>query len=358
VAGASELTIHARSGNYGVRIGEGLFDGLLDDRGRVFLIADAFFTDRLEAHTARTILVPAREGRKTLSGAEEIIERLRDLGVTRGDELLGVGGGILQDLATAVASLYMRGLPWHYAPTTLLAMVDSCIGGKSSLNVGPYKNLAGNFHPPGEVIVDPRFIDTLGEEDRAGGLCEAMKICFCRGPRCYETYLERHRAFESDPTRAVALLHHVLSAKKWFIEIDEFDRAERRQLNFGHTFGHALEAATGFAVSHGIAVGLGVVCAERLAVAVDGQGAGQPGLREHALALVRAAPDLSRRLGSLDWDLFERALLSDKKHGADGLHLMLPDRGGGVTERVLANNAHTLSRVREALDETIRMVQA
>ena len=358
MAGVSELTVHARSGAYGVRIGEGLCDALLDDRDDVFLIADDFFADRLEAHAARTILVPAREDRKTLSGVEEIIERLRDLGVRRGDELLGLGGGIVQDLATAAASLYMRGLPWRYAPTTLLGMADSCIGGKSSLNVGPYKNLAGNFHPPEEVIVDPGFIDTLGDEDRAGGLCEAMKITFCRGPGCYEAHLELHSAFEDDRTQAGGLLHHALSAKTWFIETDEFDRRERRRLNFGHTFGHALEAGTAFAVSHGIAVGLGVVCAERLAVAVDGEVAAQNALREHALALVRRAPDLARRLDSLDRDLFERAFLSDKKHGSDGLHLMLPDRRGGVAERVLCNDTQTLARVRDALEETIRMVGA
>jgi len=357
VADVSELTIHALSGDYGVRIGEGRFDALLNDRPNAFLVIDSFFADLLGDHAGRTVLVSAREEGKTLSGVEEIIEQLRDRGVTRGDELLGVGGGIVQDLATAAASLYMRGLPWRYVPTTLLGMADSCIGGKSSLNVGPYKNLAGNFHPPGEVIVDPRFIDTLGEEDRAGGLCEAMKISFCRGPQCYEAYLELHRAFEAQRTGAVALLHHVLSAKQWFIETDEFDRAERRQLNFGHTFGHALEAATGFAVSHGIAVGLGVMCAERLAVAVDGERAAQPALREHALALVRRAPDLARRLDSLDLELFERAFLSDKKHRADGLHLMLPDTGHGVAERVLPNDELTLSRVRDALDEMIRMVE-
>jgi 3-dehydroquinate synthase len=358
VAGVSELTIHARSGDYRVGIGEGVFDALLGDHPNGFIVADAFFARRLEDHAARTLLVPAREDHKTLNGAEELIQRLRDLGATRGDELLGVGGGIVQDLATAVASLYMRGLSWRYAPTTLLGMADSCIGGKSSLNVGPYKNLAGNFHPPAEVLVDPGFLETLGEEDRAGGLCEAMKITFCRGPECHQTYLELHRAFEADRTGASALLYHTLSAKKWFIETDEFDRAERRRLNFGHTFGHALEAATSFKVSHGIAVGLGVVCAERLAVALDGEPAAQESLRGHALALVRRAPDLARRLESVDRDLFERAFLSDKKHGSDGLHVMLPGRAGGVAERVLSNDARTLSQVRNALEETIRMVGA
>jgi 3-dehydroquinate synthase len=355
---AFDLTVRSSSGEYHVRIGERTFEELLSAARSAFVIADERFATRLGDMDGRLLLISADEKNKTHSEVEHAIESLRDLGAGRGDELIAVGGGIVQDVATAVAQLYMRGLRWTYAPTTLLAMCDSCIGGKSSLNVGGYKNLAGSFHPPALVVVDPVFLGTLPDEDRAGGLCEAMKISFCRGPEAFERYLERYGAYERDPGETGALLHHALAAKTWFIEIDEFDQAERRLLNFGHTFGHALEAATDFAVSHGIGVGIGVVCAERVATFVDGENAAQPRLVDHALELVRQAPRISERLSAVDHDRFERAFLSDKKHRDDGLHLILPGPEGSIAERVLAREPGTLRTVRAALEETTRMVGA
>jgi 3-dehydroquinate synthase len=351
-----DLTIRASTGAYDVRIGEGVFGELLAQRPDDPIIADDFFADRPELDEQRALFMAAEESNKTLAGAERLIAGLRDRGTGRSDQLLAVGGGITQDVATLVASLYMRGLVWSFVPTTLLAMADSCIGGKSSINVGPYKNLAGNFHPPAVIVVDPAFIATLEAEDRAGGLCEAMKISFCRGPQAYERYLALVADLRPDGTGAAPLLDAVLRSKQWFIEVDEFDQAERRQLNFGHTFAHALEAATGFGVSHGIAVGLGVVAAERLAVALDGDAAAQPALTDHAASLVRQAPDLAARLAERDQERFAQAFLSDKKHGADGLHVILPARGGATEERVIARGDASLALVTRALDDAIRMV--
>jgi 3-dehydroquinate synthase len=352
----SELTIRSSTGSYDVRIGDGLFEAVLADQAADPIIADAFFAERLAPEARRTLLLAADESNKTLGGAEGLIAGLRDHGTGRGDRLLAVGGGIVQDVATLTASLYMRGLSWTYVPTTLLAMSDSCIGGKSSINVGPYKNLAGNFHPPALVVIDPAFVATLSDEDRAGGLCEAMKISFCRGPEAYARYLELEAGVGSDGSGVAALLDHVLRAKQWFIEIDEFDRAERRQLNFGHTFAHALEAATAFGVSHGIAVGIGVIAAERLAVALDGEGAARPELTGHAVGLVRRAPELAARLGARDHERFAQAFASDKKHGPDGLHLILPAPAGGTQERVLERGDVSVALVDRALEHAIRMV--
>lgn len=341
------LTIASSRGAYDVQIGDGAFDDLLAQRPDAPVIADAYFDERLAPEAQRTLFLPAEEGAKTLSAAERLIERLRDLGTTRGDHLVAMGGGIVQDVATAAASLYMRGLRWSYAPTTLLGMCDSCIGGKSSLNVGRYKNLAGNFHPPQLVVVDPAFVDTLPAEDRAGGLCEAMKISWCRGPEAFARYLELHEAGDM-----AALIHHALAAKQWFIEIDEFDQRERRLLNFGHTFGHALEAATRFEVGHGTAVGLGVLAAEAFA------GHPAPELAAHASALIAVAEDLPERLARRDPAAFEAAMLSDKKHSYGHLHLILPTPGGGIVERRFARDDATIARVHDAMDEAIATVSA
>ncbi len=353
----SDLLIRSSSGAYGVTIAHGSFSGLLADRPDDVVITDAFFEERLAPRAPRLLSLEAVEANKTISRAEVLIGALRDLGVGRGDCLIAVGGGIIQDVATLVASLYMRGLEWVYAPTTLLGMVDSCIGGKSSLNVGQYKNLAGNFYPPTAIIVDPAFLDTLLPEDRIGGMCEAMKITFCRGPEAFDRYLEMSaRALTAPGDDVVALVAHALACKQWFIEVDEFDQKERRQLNFGHTFGHALEAATGFGVSHGVAVGIGVIAADHAAQMLDGEG--NPVLRDHALALVRGVPDLAPRLSQFDHDQFRRAFLLDKKHRSGEMRLILPRAAGGTVERALPMDDASMDIVMSALQGAVVEVAA
>ena len=350
-----ELLIKSSRGDYAVRIAPGAFRSLLEDRPGEPIIADAYFAAGLAELGDRLIVVEAVEGNKTLGQGERIIEALRDLGVGRADRVVALGGGIVQDVSTLATSLYMRGIPWTYVPTTLLGMADSCIGGKSSINVGPYKNLAGNFHPPVEIVIDPEFIRTLSSEDRIGGMCEAMKISFCRGPEAFDRYLQLQIAAESGGAAAEAeLLAHVLGCKQWFIEVDEFDQKERRQLNFGHTFAHALEAATSFKVSHGAAVGVGVVAADHLAVACGLPGA--PTLHEHALALLARVPDLGPRLEEVDDAAFARAFMLDKKHGPDGMHVIIPAAGGGTEERVLSGGDETMVMVRQALEAAISEV--
>lgn len=352
---SSDIRIASSTGAYEVHIAPGSFPGLLSAQPDDVIIADAYFAGALASRGERLITLEAVEGNKTLGQGEVLISALRDLGVGRGDQIIAVGGGIVQDVSTLAASLYMRGLAWTYVPTTLLGMADSCIGGKSSINVGPYKNLAGNFHPPTSIVIDPTFIDTLSAEDRIGGLCEAMKITFCRGPAAFEEYLRLVGGVD-DPDGATALLTHVLGCKRWFIEIDEFDKLERRQLNFGHTFGHALEAATAFGVSHGAGVGIGVVAADHLAVSLGGTGA--PELREHALGLLAGVPDLAPRLREVDDAQYRRAFLSDKKHGADGIHVIIPAEGGATEERVLPAGDDTMEMVCSALQAAIDEVSA
>ena len=137
-----------------------------------------------------TIPVEANESLKTLAGCEEIVLALRAAGTTRGSCLVAIGGGCVQDAATLVASLYMRGIPWIYAPTTLMAILDSCIGGKSSINVGATKNLIGNIYPPQSVRIDPAFTETLTPEMVVSGLAEGVKICFAGGPEAFSRFLE------------------------------------------------------------------------------------------------------------------------------------------------------------------------
>jgi 3-dehydroquinate synthase len=299
------------------------------------------------------IEIEAVEKNKTIAYTEGLIARLREAGARRGTPVIAIGGGIVQDLATLATSLYMRGLEWVYAPTTMMAMVDSCVGGKSSLNVGPFKNLAGNFHPPQRIAIDPTLIATLPAEAVAGGLCEAAKICFCRGGGALERYLDLHADLGPGGVGAAPLIHHVLDSKRWFVERDEFDRAERRLLNLGHTFAHAIEPAAGFSIPHGVAVGVGVLCAGRLARATGhGGSAAQQRLESHLGQLLADVPGLRAGLESIDREAFERAFRADKKHRDGELRLILPLADGTAAEVSLPANRASLLAVRHALEET------
>lgn len=354
---ASSLTIQSRTGTYEVNIGAGEFQTLMSDASSAFFLADERFEPALAAHNERTVLMQAEEGRKTLSEVERVICQLRDRGTNRGDNLIVVGGGIVQDVATGVAQQFMRGIEWSYVPTTLLAMCDSCIGGKSSLNVGGYKNLAGSFYPPRLVVIDTDFLATLPANNRASGLCEAMKISFCHGPTAFSTFLDLFADYTSNETKIETLIHHTLVTKAWFIEIDEYDRDERRRLNFGHTFGHALESATDFSLQHGIAIGIGIICAERLGVRHINVSHAQPELVKHAVALVREAPGVARNLAALDRNRFEHAFLSDKKHSSnDSINVILPSPNGGVIEQTFYRDRSTITAINAALDEALSLI--
>jgi 3-dehydroquinate synthase len=174
---SASFSISSSTGSYDVAVRQGLFAEMIDHLQRPTYIADAFFESRFTPdHTP--IFLEATETEKSLDRAPALIETMRSRGANRGTLLVAIGGGVIQDIAAFAASVYMRGLSWSYIPTTVLAMVDSCIGGKSSINVGPYKNLVGTFHPPSHIYIDPSLAETLPRDQFASGLIEAAKICF------------------------------------------------------------------------------------------------------------------------------------------------------------------------------------
>jgi 3-dehydroquinate synthase len=348
----SELTISTSTGSYPVRLGAGQLTDVVSSAD--VLLVDSALTGLLPSTDRPVITVEASEDTKTLAGCERVVLQFQAAGVRRGQRLVAVGGGVVQDVGTFVADVYMRGLPWSYVPTTLMAMADSCIGGKSSINVGEVKNLVGSIYPPQSVHVDPVFLDTLGPVAVAAGLSEAAKIAYCRGSSCFQGYLDCFARFDGAP---LDLISHVLRAKKWFIEVDEHDRAERRLLNFGHTFGHALESAVDHVIPHGLAVSIGVLCASsHPAVA---RNPAVEALREHCLALLAMAPQVvSDAVVRFDPSVFERALRSDKKHTSESLTLILPATSGGVEERHLPATAITLREIVDTTERTLDLLRS
>jgi 3-dehydroquinate synthase len=349
----SELTVHSSLGDYAIKVALGAASDLGEAR---IALVDPAVADRVTFLAERTIAVEGSEDAKTLSACEGVLAAMKRAGLARGDVVVAVGGGVIQDVATLTTSLYMRGVDWVYVPTTLMAMADSCIGGKSSINAGGIKNLVGNFHPPQRILVDPTFITSLPQRAIASGLGEAAKICFARGRDSFEQFLSMDASLTPAADEAtVDLLAHVLGAKKWFIEVDEFDKAERKLLNFGHSFGHAWESACGYRVQHGIAVAAGVLAAIRHPAAAQNPLTDR--LWEYNLALLETVrDDVTAGLAATNWEVFRSSLRSDKKNGRTVLRLVLPAGDEGVAVRDLPLEDHQLTvaeaALREALEDT------
>jgi 3-dehydroquinate synthase len=324
----------ASSGSYPVTVGTGLLPQLLIDNPNAIFIVDKILEPRLPPSLTRRIVIEAVESNKSLEFAPQVIKELRKLGADRTSHLVAIGGGIIQDVTTFAASIFMRGVPWTYMPTTLLGMVDSCIGGKSSINAGGYKNIVGNFYPPGKVLVDVSFIATLDDEMIVGGLFEAAKICYASGYAGFLQYLAQEPSCPITEGQAHRVITHSLRTKKWFIEVDEFDQKERLLLNFGHTFGHAMEAGTDFGISHGIGVGLGMLVANEYAKRhsnlTDRGLASIHHLGSHVRTLLESGGSRVQSNLPVDLGLVMEKFDHDKKHQPGSYRIIVPYGDGGL----------------------------
>lgn len=201
----------------------------------------------------------AGEELKTLATAERVLRRLAQEGLDRDATLIAIGGGTLGDLAGVVAALYLRGIRLISVPTTLLAMLDSSIGGKAAVNLPEGKNLIGQLWPAAEVIIDPDHLATLPPREIASGLGEALKMAIGLDAALFDL-LERERdaVLRRDVDVLATVIDRAVRAKVRIVELDPHDHGHRHLLNLGHTLGHALEAHGGFTCPHGVAVARGL----------------------------------------------------------------------------------------------------
>lgn len=209
------------------------------------------------------LTMPDGERAKTLAQLEKLAEQMVRAGGDRQSLLLALGGGVVGDVGAFLASIFLRGIPVVQVPTTLLAQVDSAIGGKTGVNLKAGKNLLGTFHQPLAVLVDPDVLATLPEREYRSGLFEAMKYGVIRTPAIFDL-MEQHRAalLKRDGKLLERLIADCIRIKADVVSADEREGGERRILNFGHTVGHALEAETGYKrLLHGEAVGWGMIAA-------------------------------------------------------------------------------------------------
>ena len=217
--------------------------------------------------TDRLYLFEALESNKNMSTVLDICEQMTTMAAKRNTHLVSVGGGIVQDITGFVANCLYRGIKWTFYPSTLLAACDSCIGGKSSLNYKGFKNLLGSFYPPDEIYIYPQFFHTLSDRDYCSGLGEVVKFNVIAGE---EKFVKLENDIDDilnhDYKKLSYYVHSSLNFKKKFIEEDEFDKGSRILLDFAHTFGHALESVSDYAVPHGSAVAIGMIIANEISV--------------------------------------------------------------------------------------------
>ena len=210
-----------------------------------------------------TIVLKAGEEYKIQETADLVIEQLIGMEADRKTTLVGIGGGVITDLTGYIASVYMRGIKFGFIPTTLLAMVDASIGGKNGIDVGLYKNMVGVIRQPSFILHDLIFLNTLPENEWRNGFAEVIKHAAIKDlPMFKELESNSIRYYQKNKTRACELIQRNALLKTKVVQQDEFEKADRKLLNFGHTLGHALE--TQYELSHGEAISIGMTFAADL----------------------------------------------------------------------------------------------
>jgi len=211
------------------------------------------------------IEVPSGEAAKSIQTCLGVVEKLIQAGADRASALIALGGGVVGDITGFIASTYMRGIPYVQVPTTLLAQVDSSIGGKTAIDLPTGKNLMGSFHQPRAVFIDLAFLQTLPEREFKSGLAEIVKCGLIDDP---ELFSALESGGDEIARRDMDFLEKIIAKtcriKKGMVELDETDKGMRRYLNFGHTVGHALESESDYTLSHGEAVSVGMIAAALL----------------------------------------------------------------------------------------------
>ena len=217
-----------------------------------------------ELDKKKIFFVNAVESEKNMDTVMRIISFFQELGVRKNWSIVCFGGGITQDLTTIASNLFLRNVNWYFFPTTLLSMCDSCIGGKCGINYRHIKNQIGVFYPPKKIFIDTHFLNTLTKDDYINGWGEILKFSLTSDEKFYND-LQKEEQYIPCP-KIAEYIHRGLFEKKKIIEADEFESDLRRVLNYGHTFGHALEAYTNNRIPHGTAVIWGIDVVNYIAV--------------------------------------------------------------------------------------------
>jgi len=273
--------VPAQESNYPIIIGHGAIselENILDSLQPIDSVVILFDEHVRELAKKVNEIVEAKEmvsvtpgeHSKTIEEVKRISQKLLEIGMNRNSLLINVGGGMITDLAGFVASIYMRGIRCIHVPTTLLCMTDAAIGGKTGVDLGEAKNIIGHYHHPSAVIEDISFLTSLPQKHLQDGVVEVIKIATMLDKQFF-SFLEDNleKILNHDPETLEQCIRHAVELKVSVIEKDEKDSSTRLFLNFGHTVGHALEAASSFSITHGEAVGIGMIAEMKIANSPD-----------------------------------------------------------------------------------------
>ncbi len=277
---AIRVTVRGSDASYDVHIEPGSLQRLPEvalavaPAVRFIVVADANVAKRVAPIVLETLRAerrtdlftfPAGESHKTRSSWAALTDAMLDAGVGRDACVVALGGGVTGDLAGFIAATYMRGLPWLQVPTSLLAMIDASIGGKTGVDVESGKNLVGAFHQPRAVVVDPTVLATLPVAELRNGLAEAVKHAALADPKHLDWIHDHADGLLAGVLAPLTtLVRRSVEIKASIVSADPAERGQRATLNFGHTLAHAIERVTDFAVPHGRAVAIGMVCEARI----------------------------------------------------------------------------------------------
>ena len=291
---------------------------LLKDGQRVLVVSDSnvmpIYGNRFVG--AEKLTLKAGEKHKNLKTIQLILKTLQRLGFTRSDTVVGLGGGVVGDMAAFASSIYMRGIRYVACPTSLLAMIDSSVGGKTGVDFLGSKNMVGSFYQPSLVICDTDCLKTLPEREIKNGMGEAVKYAVLTG--------DEEMLFDClSADKVEAFIGKCVTAKKEIVEADEKDKGVRALLNLGHTFGHAIEKLSRFKIAHGVAVAMGIRVALKVAVGA------KVATKENA-EKIEALLDRYNMPKAVEYNKkdFIDAIWLDKKRTADGVNLVLPEKLG------------------------------
>ena len=217
-------------------------------------------------HISKILIVDAKEDNKSFEKMHNYLSFFQKNKVNKKTIVNCIGGGITQDITSFICSIYFRGIKWHFYPTTLLAQADSCIGSKSSINFNKSKNLIGCFYPPEKVFVNINFLKTLKDKEINSGIGEILKCGIISNSETFLKNGNKYLKLINYKKNLELFIYSSLQIKKKIIEKDEFDKKERKIMNYGHTFGHALESECNYKIPHGIAVNIGMDLANYLSM--------------------------------------------------------------------------------------------
>jgi len=325
--------------------------------GRVFVVTEqgvwnlhgARVTAALRTTPFDTLFFAGGEGNKRMAHVEQLAEQMAERGADRSSLVIAFGGGIVTDLGGFLAAIYMRGIPVIQIPTTLLAQVDAALGGKTGGNLAAGKNLIGSFHQPLAVLVDSDVLSTLPENEYRAGLYEVIKHGVIKSEPLFRAMESRRDAvLAQEPAIVEYMVAESVRIKAEVVSADERESGLRRILNFGHTFGHALEAETKYTrFLHGEAVSWGMRAATHLALSIGMM----PAEDARAIVSVLDAYGPIPSVAGISAEALQARLLKDKKTVQSRIHFVLPVRIGEVEIRADIAESDVRTAIERALVE-------